>query len=394
MPTYVTCINCVKDLPRKYKKRKERKEIFDPVCNACPYKGARKKYEEAIKKGLWLKKYDKAIKNFEKAIKEYTKAGDHRTALIVELMSLMTEFKKNQDKATAIKLISAFVDRRFEQFRTKNFVIPEFEEFYPLFLESISWVIFSKANKITSKWYEKDKFIERTEILKKAAKNFFNIGYRNLFFAKAILDRLALNTQYSLQLEAESEELRAEFHEGWEEYDEASMHYLNAIMSYTNLEKTQKAHELRNKRKALRMERACWICGTRSKGYKIKFDFVYTHELWWSKSYFENILKQRQERNPQLHNDTLYDTADPITVVEDWDRKGPGLYLSVCKGCRSILDEMSDIIAEKKVAPLRRRLDVVENQISRIFRELTTLTQRMNILAQEIKRIGSIVSSR
>jgi tetratricopeptide (TPR) repeat protein len=399
LPTYVTCPTCIQNLPRKYKKKKEKKETFDPICNACPYKDARKSYEEGIKKHLWLKRYSKAIKEFDKAISKFEKAGGEREARNVELTSLMTEFKDNQSKDAAVRLINSFVSEKFKDFRDPDYVIPEFEPFLPLYKESIAWAIYSNINAKVS-------FQDKLMTMKRAAKAFFDIGYKYLFFGPALTEKHVLNTEMALELEARSEEMLGDHYAGMGEVDQASVYYQNAIVSYTNLEMTRKARELRNLRKALRMERACWVCGTRSKGYTKTFDFIYTHASTATVNYYNDILKQRQERIPHMHSDTLYSTEEPIAVVQETDipyardlngktimdraGAGSGLYLAVCKGCRSILDEMSDITAEKKVIPIRKRLDKVERDIQQIFADLQSIHSAIAAMRQEISRLGSL----
>ena len=49
LPSYIICPNCTNNVLTKYKQLKERKEIIDPICDGCPNKRARKKYEEGIK---------------------------------------------------------------------------------------------------------------------------------------------------------------------------------------------------------------------------------------------------------------------------------------------------------------------------------------------------------
>ena len=59
MGTWVTCPNCIKNLPKKYQNKKERKEVHQVTCDECKNNVARKHYETGVKRGIWLKKWKK-----------------------------------------------------------------------------------------------------------------------------------------------------------------------------------------------------------------------------------------------------------------------------------------------------------------------------------------------
>ncbi|MFX0067119.1 MAG: hypothetical protein ACFFC7_33730, partial [Candidatus Hermodarchaeota archaeon] len=255
-------------MPKKFRSRRERKEIFEATCNACSKRRARQLYEQGVKRGIWLKNWPIAIDSFRKAYEEYINIGDQETALTVDLMGLMSILKTKTDFNTGKTVTKRLISGAYNNFRNKNFVIPEFDEFDPLYEEALAWDHFFKINE--------EKIVEkRPKILKETAYVFSNLAYGSLYFAKHLLQRPVTNVFLTLELEATAEEVLGRHYLSHGDFDNASIHLHGASITYSNMENIQKVRELKKLRQSLRMERACWICGTRSRGHGKTFSYIF-----------------------------------------------------------------------------------------------------------------------
>lgn len=377
MGTWVTCPECFQNLPRKFKNKKERKEVHDATCNGCKNKIARKHYEVGVKRGIWLKKWNRAVNAFSKAVNEFEKINDSKSMLTIELMRLMSEFNRDKNKESAQKVINEFISGRYNGFLNKDFIIPEFRHFDPLYYESKGWNEYFKINQIQG-------VFEKVSQMKTTSREFFNMGYDTIFFSTHIMDKSMTNVEIALGLEAESEELLGFHYASQGDIDNASIHLNNATITYINLEQFIKARQLKMVRQSLRMETACWICGARNQGYRQTFNFKYTG---LNESHFNRVislLKQRQEKNPSLYNDTIYTTKKPIAVIQEQDirdkKNKEGIYLSTCTVCQGLLDELSKDVVEEALIPVWNSIHSLEGVITELISRINTMQSQINQL--------------
>jgi len=382
MPSYVICPNCPKNVPTKYKKRKERKEILDPICNACTNKNARKKYEEGVKKGIWMKRFDRANKKLTEASTEFQKANDPQASHISNIMSMLSGISLNPPVNEVLNYFSRLLSTDIQEtFHGKDFTVPEFYKFDQITLEARAFLSLFETKR-TSRDSEKVKHLQT------ASRLFFDIGHRQLFFSTALTGSERLNTEIALDSLAESEEILAE-KTALTDINESSFHFEVAISSHSNLENYSKAKELRNRRTSIRMERTCWICGTRSHGYVTSFKFVYARSDPSYLEFYKKLLTRRQEFIPHLHTDTIYSTGgdnyieaiDSADVKQNFlERNAQGIYLAVCKACYNVVNELADIIAEKRVAPVRTAVKGLQSEIREIQQAIIAINKSINDL--------------
>ena len=389
MPSYVICPDCRNSVPTKYKKRKERKELIDPICKDCTFKKARKKYEEGVKKGIWMKKFDRARKKLSEATVEFQKANNNFAASIANIMEIMCAICLEPPVTEILNYFQKLLTPTFQDtFQGKGFIVPEFYDFDQITLEAKAFMNLFSTKQVTNEE-------EKVKFLQSASRFFFNIGHRQLYFSRVLTGSDRLNTEMALDSLAESEELLAE-KAARTDINEASFHFEVAISSYTNLEDYQKAKELRNRRTAIRMERTCWICGARAHGYVTSFRYVYARS---DPSYFElykNLLTKRQEFIPHLHTDTIYTTErdNYIEVVDSVDvqnnfleENAQGVYLAICKACHNVVDELSDVMAEKRIAPVRAAVGELKSRVQSIEQAIVDINQKMVIINQRINEL-------
>jgi len=299
MGTWVTCPNCIENLPKKYQNKKERKEIHQATCDGCKNKVARKHYEVGVKRGIWLKKWKKASESFIKAGKEFQNINEDESQLQSEIMGLLSDLYNEKNIVVAKNVFQKIISGRYDKFIGQNFKIQGFEEFDPMYYEAKAWNEYFKIDSIKN-------IHDKVSQTKATAHEFFNMGYSTLFFSTHILKKKMTNVEFALNLEAISEVDLGEFYASQEDIDLASVHLNNAVSIFLSLEQKEKAKELKLTRQSLRMETACWICGARSKGYKKNFNYKFTG---LAENYYDitlSLLKQRQERNPSFFNNTIY----------------------------------------------------------------------------------------
>ncbi|MHA1195799.1 MAG: hypothetical protein ACTSRH_07255 [Promethearchaeota archaeon] len=378
MGTWVKCPECIQNLPRKYQSKRERKEVHEATCNSCKNKDARKKYEIGVKRGIWLKKWDRAENAFKKAMDEFKIINDTKSMLTVELMGLFSRLYGKKNKKTAQEVINTLISNRFEGLLDEDFYLPEFGAFMPFYFEAKCWFEFLKINSI-------ENLFDKTNQMKKTVQLFLNLEYGPLFFSSYIIDKKLTNVELGLNLEAESEEILGLFYADIGDIENASIHLNNAAQIYLNIDQPQKAKSLKMIRQSLRMETACWICGTRSKGHRQTFNFKYTG---LSENHFDrvlNLLKQRQERNPTFHENTIYTTSKPITVIQQQDVKEKenkkGIYLSTCTVCQGLFDELSRDVVKKELIPVWDAIHSLENSIKQLINAINAMQAQINSLA-------------
>ena len=93
----------------------------------------------------------------------------------------------------------------------------------------------------------------------------------------------------ALNIEAEAEEFLGGYYASLGDIYSASIHLSNAASAYMSLEKMEKAKKLKSIKQSLRMETACWICGSRNKGHGQTFSFKYTG---LQESHYNNVINQ------------------------------------------------------------------------------------------------------
>lgn len=385
MGTWIQCPDCNQNLPRKYQSRRERRELFDATCDACSYGSARKKYEEGIKKGIWLKKWSKAASSFKNAAESFKNLNNSEAQLISELMAIMSSLKADPSFDNAIIVMKNLVNRRYSPFLNQDFEIPEFQRYDELYYESRAYLSFLKAQ-------EASNIHEKVKILKQSSKSFFNMGYQPLFFSTYIEKMRITNIVKALRIEAASEKVLGEYYAESDDIEEATQHLKAASSSFMSLEEHQMAARLNMTRSSLRMERSCWICGTRSRGYLKKFNFIHSKLSVHQIEHIENLLKQRQELNPTMYKDTIYSSISPIKSIRAHDEKEPGIYLTVCKTCKGILDSMSEDVVEKALVPFREQIDILKREIFNMRSQIQglqkTLAHHTAQIAQALARLG------
>jgi len=391
MGTWVTCPYCIRDLPRKYKNRKERKMVHQATCDECKNKSARKEYERGVKRGIWLKKWKRAIGAFEKTVNEFASVQEAESKFTVALMSLMCDLRLNKDKAAAQRVLKGLTSGQFDFFLGSSLIIPEFSAFEPLFYEAKGWNEFFRIG--TTKG-----LLLKVKQMKKTSHEFFNMGYGQLFFSIYFKNEKLTNVEVALRLEAESEEILGNHYASILDIDKASVHLNNAASAYINLEETKRARQLKMIRQSLRMETACWVCGSRSKGHRQAFNFKYTG-LTTEDSYERVMgqLQQRQNRNPTLHDDTVYTTDEPIKVIQGQDvkdKKGAkGVYLSVCITCQGLLDNLAQDVVEKALIPVWRAINTMQSQIESLTSRVGSLEHTVSSIQSAIKSMQSAIRS-
>jgi len=384
MGTWVACPNCIKNLPKKYKNKKERKEIHNATCNACPNKVARKHYEIGVKRGIWLKKWKRSSDAFTKAAKEFQNINEGESQLISELMGLLSGLYNEKSRVVAQDVFQKIISGRYDSFIGQDFKIPGFEEFDPLYYEAKAWNEFLKVESITN-------ILNKTSQLKNTSHAFFNMGYGSLFFSIYIMNRKITNVELALEIEAQSEADLGEFYASSGDVDNASIHLSNAVSAYTSLEQKKKAKELKMIRQSIRMEIACWICGARNKGHKKNFNFKYTglHENYYKTVL--SLLKQRQERNPTFFNNTIYSTGEPIETIQNQDvkeKKGKtGIYLSTCVSCQGLIDELAQDVVDEALIPVWESINSLKSDVSNIYGLINNLQAEINSIISSLNSI-------
>ena len=382
MGTWVACPNCIKNLPKKYQNKKERKEIHQATCDECKNKVARKHYEVGVKRGIWLKKWKKASESFIKAGKEFQNINEDESQLQSEIMGLLSELYNEKNKVVAEKVFQKIISGRYDRFIGQNFKIQGFIEFDPLYNEAKAWNEYFKIDSIKN-------IYDKTSQMKATSHEFFNIGYSLLFFSTHILNKNMTNVEFALNLEAESEVDLGEFYASRGDIDYASVHLSNAVSVYISLEQKEKAKELKMTRQSLRMETACWICGARSKGHTKTFNYKFTGlaEDYYNKTL--SLLKQRQERNPTFFNNTIYTTREPIKVIQNQDVKNKdgkrGIYLSTCITCQGLVDELAQDIVDKALIPVWEAINSLKSEVNNIYILINNLKSQIDSIFKALK---------
>lgn len=377
MGTWVTCPECFQDLPRKYKSKKERKELHIVTCNGCKNKDARKAYEIGVKRGIWLKKWNRAVNAFSKAGTEFEKIGDSNSTLTIELMGLLSRLNADKNEKNTHDVIEKFISEKYNIFLNKDFFIPEFQLYDPLYYEAKAWREFLEIDQ-----YEN--ISDKVNQMKKTAQEFFNIEYGPLYFSTYIANKRLTNVEVALNMEAESEQILGSYYASQGDIENASNHLSNAIIAYLNLEQMAKAKQLKSIRQSLRMETACWICGARNRGHRQNFNFKYTglNEVQYNRVL--GLLNQRQERNPTFYNDTIYTTEKPIATIQEKDIKEKkyqqGIYLSTCTVCQGLLDELSKDVVEEALIPVWNSIHSLETSVNEIISAINAIQTRLSQL--------------
>jgi len=377
MGTWVTCPECFQDLPRKYKSKKERKELHDVTCNGCKNKDARKAYEIGVKRGIWLKKWNRAVNAFSKAGTEFEKIGDSKSALTIELMGLLSKLNTGKDEKNTHDVIEKFISEKYAGFLNKDFFIPEFQHYDPLYYEAKAWKEFLDID-------EHEKISDKVNQMKKTAQEFFNIEYGPLYFSTYIANTRLTNVEVALNMEAESEQILGSYFASQGDVENASNHLSNAIIAYINLEQMAKANQLKRIRQSLRMETACWICGARNQGHRQTFNFKYTGLNEGHYNRVLRLLKQRQERNPTFYNDTIYSTEKPIATIQEEDVKEKkyqqGIYLSTCTVCQGLVDELAKDVVEEALIPVWNSIHSLETSVNEIVSAINAIQSNVSEL--------------
>lgn len=377
MGTWVTCPECFQNLPRKYKSKKERKELHNVTCNGCKNKDARKAYEIGVKRGIWLKKWNRAVNAFSKAGTEFEKIGDSNSTLTIELMGLLSRLNADKSEKNTLDVIEKFISEKYNIFLNKDFFIPEFQLYDPLYYEAKAWREFLEIGK-----YEN--ISDKVNQMKKTAQEFFNIEYGPLYFSTYIANKRLTNVEVALNMEADSEEILGSYYASQGDIENASNHLSNAIVAYLNLEQMAKAKQLKSIRQSLRMETACWICGARNQGHRQTFNFKYTglNEVQYNRVL--GLLNQRQERNPTFYNDTIYTTEKPIATIQEKDIKEKkyqqGIYLSTCTVCQGLLDELSKDVVEEALIPVWNSIHSLETSVNEIISAINAIQTKLSEL--------------
>jgi len=438
MGTWVICPNCIKNLPKKYQNKKERKEIHQATCDECKNKVARKHYETGVKRGIWLKKWKKASESFNKAGKEFQNINEEESQLQCEIMGLLSKLNNEKNKVVDKDIFQKIISGRFDRFIGQNFKIQGFTEFDPLYYEAKAWNEYFKIDPIKN-------IHNRTTQMKAASHEFFNIGYGLLFFSNYILKKKKTNVELALDIEAEAEEDLGEFYASRGDIDFASVHLNNAVSVYLSLEQKEKANKLKMIRQSLRMETACWVCGARSKGHKKTFNYKFTGLHEDNYNMVLSLLKQRQERNPSFFNNTIYTTKEPIKVIQNeifGEKKSTskvantheqgvpqnintaakqenpyqisltkpgngliyeedeeiaishqglkstegirGIYLSICITCQGLVDELAQNIVDKALIPVWKEIFTLKSEMNNVYSMISDLKSQIDSIKRKM----------
>lgn len=380
MGTWITCPNCVKNLPRKYQNKKEKKELHVATCKTCNNRTAQIAYATGIKRGIWLKKWAKAGDSFIKAARAFGDAGETESKLTSELMAFMSQLQADRNNKNRAKFVfEKIISGEYDQFLNSDFVIPEFGPFDPLYHEGKGWKTFFEIQDLSN-------ILDKIDHMKKTAREFFNMGYGPLYFSKYFLNKKKTNVDVALNIIAEAEEYLGGYYASKDEVDKASIHLGNASSAYISLEELEKARKLKMIKKSLRMETACWVCGSRTKGHGYNFNFKFTglEEQEYDKVFDQ--LKQRQERNPTIHDDTIYSTRNPLEPVEEKEIKENqgkrGIYLSTCVVCQGVINNMAKDIVRQELIPVWNAIQTLQNNIQSLISQLAALQGQVSSIPQ------------
>jgi len=351
MGTWVACPNCIKNLPKKYQNKKERKEIHQATCDECKNKVARKHYEVGVKRGIWLKKWKKASESFIKAAKEFQNINEDESQLHSEIMGLLSELYNEKNKVIAKDVFQKIISGRYDRFIGQNFKIPGFIEFDPLYYEAKAWNEYFKIDSIKN-------IYDKTSQMKATSHEFFNIGYSLLFFSTHILNKNMTNVEFALNLEAESEVDLGEFYASRGDIDYASVHLSNAVSVYISLEQKE-----------------------------FNYKFTGLAEDYYNMTL--SLLKQRQERNPTFFNNTIYTTREPIKVIQNQDVKNKdgkrGIYLSTCITCQGLVDELAQDIVDKALIPVWEAINSLKSEVNNIYILINNLKSQIDSIFKALK---------
>jgi len=288
-------------------------------------------------------------------------------------MAYMCALQDTKSKNTAINVFQRIISGEYDKFLNKNFIIPEFVAFDPLYYESKGWDKFFKIQNIAQ-------IFDKIQYMKETSREFFKMGYDYSYFSTYILNEKKINIDIALRIEAEAEEYLGGYYTSIDDIEKASNHLSNAISAYTSLMDVEKARQLKIVRQSLRMETACWICGSRSKGYGSRFSYKFTG---LSESEYAKVmhqLKQRQERNPTMYDDTLYTTNRPVDTIESKDAKGKrGLYFSTCKSCQGLIENIAQGLVDRALIPVWNSIMVLQTDLTNVNSRISALEARLRV---------------
>ena len=171
-----------------------------------------------------------------------------------------------------------------------------------------------------------------------------------------------------------------------------------AISAYLSLENKVKVRELKNSRQDMRMETACWICGTRNKWHRQTFNFKPTGLAPIQYERVKKLLKQRQEQNPKMYIDTIYSTANPKDIIQYQDVKDKekqisnlskamrqeinvnttGIYLATCTTCQGLIDELAKDVVNTSLIPVWQTVNSVIDEVKKVYILIEQLQNEIN----------------
>ncbi|MHA1522535.1 MAG: hypothetical protein ACTSRK_20395, partial [Promethearchaeota archaeon] len=269
------------------------------------------------------------------------------------------------------------------------FFIPEFYEFDSVYDEARAWITLFDSNK------QGKPFLESIGELKQASRQFFMMDYGPLLFSSILRYDKMNNSTLALLLEAQAEHKLGDYYIGNDDFEQASLHLNFAAIAFASLEDFDTSKKIKLIRKGIRMERTCWICGTKSRGYQVNFNFRYIRLDEIKKKHVFQLLKQRQEINPIIFEDMLYSTANPNVLIDNFDKRDPGLYLSVCKVCGGLLEQLSQDVVDEALIPIKEEilrlsadLNAVRSAIVSIQNAITSNANNIQALGNELREIA------
>jgi len=336
-----------------------------------------------------MKRFRRAANDLDEAANQFFNSSDNKSAQTAKVMSLLSKLEFIDNRGEMLNIFRQLIQPEFNEFFNKNYIVPEFHSFDDVVLEGKGWLNYYQALA-----FEKDP-MTFNKYISEAAMSFFDMGYCPLRYER--IERVnweTTNVQMALLCTAMGEEALGNYYVELNDEKKANVHLEGAIFSYSNIEEPtyrQRARALGRRRLSLKMERSCWICGARVRGYNSRFKFVCTNLSERSKDFFKIILEQRRKIIPQLNPESIYSTDEDNDLITDLAVRTnflhpgkKGVYVSICKACESVINELADITTELRIIPIR-------NELALQSQRLSNLEASVDILIHEVEKIDHAV---
>jgi len=341
-----------------------------------------------------MKRFRRAATELADAANLFQKNGGNKSAKTASIMSMLSNLEFSHKRGEMLNIFQKLASSTYQEFLGRGFIVPEFQSFDKIVLEGQGWINYFLGLSLDNEPFAFNKYLNA------AALDFFNLGHCPLIYERIVKQNWETsNTQMALICLAKGEEALGNHYIGINDEKKACIHLEGAIFSYSNIAEREfraKATGIRRQRSALRMERTCWICGSRVRGFNSTFSYICTNRTTTEKNFYRMILDQRRKFLPQLNFESIYSTdegnilIDNFAVEDNFLHPGKqGIYVSVCKACESVVNELADIIAERRIIPVRNELAMQQQQIGELTKALIATQEelaKVKKTADEVKR--------